>query len=343
MTADFAPATATDRPPARTRPDDLPAVLDLLFKSDEERPRSTSGFGFSSLGDDCDRRAAELLLGTKKTNWTDLLSRVIGTAFHNDAGRAVARLLDGAVVEGSVALDVDGYLLPGHFDLYADRIVEDWKTTTKDRLPSLPTRRQRWQVQTYAHAAAVSGHPVDYVRLVFVPRDGGTDDVVVWEDDYRPDVAEEALDWLRDLLRTLADGDKPEPKKTWTYCVQWCDFYDPEGVGSGCAGLDLRPDELPEITDPEVVEAALAYREALDIETAAKKAKDAAKPLLDGVTGKAAGLVVTHSRPSETEVLDEEAVRLEYELAGGAPPMKPKKTASRLSVKPAPKPKPAKQ
>jgi hypothetical protein len=323
-------------PPLELPPAKLPRALADLYALDAARPRSTQrAIGVSALGG-CRRAAAETILGTPMTNDPDRLAATLGTAIHATLEEAARARNPFALVEHEVYLPE--FDLLGHVD-YADPVVEkvceDWKTKHSLSPNHQPTRQQRWQVQVYAKALVDKGHDIRRVRLVFVPRDGSGRDAVVWEDDYREDVAIEALLWLDGVREQAANGMKPDPERVASsFCRDWCPFYDPQGIGSGCTGLADRPADVI-VDDPEFVDAAVLYRTAADAAAAAADDQLAARAILEGRAGAAGqtGIVVSWSDPKPRLVLDEDAVREQYAAAGLTVPTKVEQAAPRISVK----------
>jgi hypothetical protein len=327
------PTRIVDAPP-------LPRVVRDLYALDALRPRSVqTEIGISALVG-CARRAAHTILGTPETNEPDKLAAVIGTAVHKaceDATKA-----RNPFAETELEVRIPDFDLLGHVDCWdpIDRAAEDYKTSTVERITGIrldgPTRQQRAQVQTYGYALALKGYPVEKVRLVFLPRDGRGDQAYVWEAPYDEAQALEALLWLDGVRQQVANGVLPPPERfESSFCRDWCPFYDPAGVGSGCTGIADRPVDV-EITDPELVEAAREYADGAALAKRGGELKDAAKARLEGVVGRAGDLVVSWSNPKERLVLDEDAVRETYAAAGLPLPVRRETATARISVKPAP-------
>ena len=267
-------------------------LLDAFIAQDDARPRSKSGFGVSLLGG-CARRAYYELTKAPKTNRTKRLSAILGTLFH----------------AGVEALDLDGFQeleteLPlgiiGHVDRYQEKdggTVTDWKFP---KLASIryvrsygPSRQYRWQVHTYAYGLASEDLPVGRVRIVFVPRDGHDDDIYVFEEDYDPAVAEEALAWAEDIMTNALHGGVPLPEKPEPFCRDFCPFY-----GELCRGVAPQGDEELVQDDPWVERAAQELLEASEQRKRAEARKYDAAAILEGAVGRYGRYLVSWKRTS---------------------------------------------
>lgn len=337
-------AHTCERPPPTvvTAPPALPRVVTDLYAADAQRPRSLqTAVGVSALLG-CARRVAETILGTPETNEPDRLAAVMGTAIHTACENATKAR--NPFAETELEIRIPDFDLVGHADLWEpiDRAVEDWKTTTRDRVSAValngPSRQQRAQVQVYGYGLTLKGYPVEKVRLVFIPRDGRGDETVVWEAPYDEAQALEALLWLEGVREQVQNGIKPKPERlASSFCRDWCPFYDPHGLGSGCTGIADKPADTV-ITDPEVVDAGVTYfRAGLDAKRSGE-IKDAAKAACEGRSGRLGEteLVLSWSDPKPREVLDEAAVRATYAAAGLPLPVRIETATPRISVKPAP-------
>lgn len=219
-------------------------LQELLVKSldgyDRNRERSKQeSIGPSSVGG-CRRQVWYTYNKTPKTNLnTEGLAAQLGTFIHAGIAEAMRRedpFGDNFLIEQKVvALDPSCGIESGNIDLFIKDMgmVVDWKTTKKKSLRYFPSTQQRWQVQIYGWLMSQNGHKVNYVALVAVPRDGDSGDIRAHVEDYDPLVAEEALEWLKDVIsRSTA----PDPEKPAPYCASYCPFYDPTGE-IGCVGI----------------------------------------------------------------------------------------------------------
>lgn len=265
--------------------------MDAWIAEDDARPRSMSGFGVSLLGG-CARRAHYELIGAPKVNRTMRLSAILGTLFHAGIER-----LD---LPGFSELETElPYGIVGHVDRYQERdggTVTDWKFP---KLASIgftkrfgPSRQYRWQVHTYAYGLCSEDMPVHRVRIMFIPRDGHEKDIHVWEEDYDPAVAEEALEWAHDIMQHSLQGQIPAPEKPEPFCRDFCPFY-----GEQCHGV-REPSEEDQGPDAWIENAARELLEASQEKKATEAKKAAAASILEGSVGRYGRYLVTWKRSS---------------------------------------------
>jgi hypothetical protein len=74
---------------------------------------------------------------------------------------------------------------------------------------------------------------LETVTLVGIPRDGDERQVVVWSEPYDDSIAQEGLEWLKELENTT---EMPAPEKYAAFCALYCDFYDATG-DIGCRAI----------------------------------------------------------------------------------------------------------
>lgn len=215
---------------------DVDALVKSLTANKGKRSRQVE-IGPSEIGG-CRRRMWYRLKGQPTTNDNTLsLAAWMGTAIHSRIEHELRRQdMWGEKYEIEVEVESDGLLahLKGHVDLYipADRVLVDWKTTTKKNLSKFPTQQQRWQVQLYGMMLNESGKSVDEVVLVAIPRDGNENDIVVHREPYDPGVSSDALSWLEDVM----SYEEPAPADmNARFCKDYCRYYDPSGM-IGCEG-----------------------------------------------------------------------------------------------------------
>ena len=219
-------------------------LQEFLVKSldghDRSRERNKQqSIGPSSVGG-CRRQVWYSHNRYEKTNLnTEGLAAQLGTFIHAGIADAMRRedpFGDNLLIEQKMfSNDPDCGIESGNIDLFIkDKgMVVDWKTTKKKSLRYFPSQQQRWQVQIYGWLLSRNGYQVNYVSLVAVPRDGDSGDIRAHVEEYDPLIAEEALEWVKDVItRTEA----PEPEKPAPYCASYCPFYDPTGE-KGCVGI----------------------------------------------------------------------------------------------------------
>lgn len=214
-------------------------LQDMIVKSlqgyDQSRSRSTQvEVGPSSLGG-CKRRVWHDLKRTQKLNDTESLSAILGTFIHAGMEKAMHRL-DPFGENFLIEVELNHPEIKGHCDLFIKDLgmVVDFKSKTKSNMRYLGKGQEQWQIQTYGWLLEQAGHTVKEVALVGIPRDGKMRDIKVWRDSYKPEIAQEALAWLRDLKQWAATDDPPPlPEFAISFCSSYCPYYDPSGV-IGC-------------------------------------------------------------------------------------------------------------
>lgn len=209
-------------------------IVKSLQGYDQSRSRSNQiEVGPSSLGG-CRRRVWHDLKQTPKTNHTETLSAILGTFIHSGMEKAMKRL-DPFGDNFLIEVELNHPEIKGHCDLFIKDmgLVVDFKSKTKKNMSYLGKDQEQWQIQTYGWLLEQAGYEVKEVALVGIPRDGKMTDIRIWQDVYRPDVAQQALEWLRDL-REWAESDKPAPAPQFqqSFCKDYCPYFDPsEEIG----------------------------------------------------------------------------------------------------------------
>jgi hypothetical protein len=210
-------------------------IVKSLQGYDQSRSRSKQvEVGPSSLGG-CKRRVWHDLKQTEKINPTETLSAILGTFIHAGMEKAMTRL-DPFGDNFLIEVELNHEEIKGHCDLFIKDlgIVVDFKSKTKSNMRYLGKGQEQWQIQTYGWLLEQAGYKVNQVALVGIPRDGKMTDIVVWQDDYKPEIAKEALEWLRNLKDWAASDDEPPaPELTQSFCKNYCPYFDPSGV-IGC-------------------------------------------------------------------------------------------------------------
>lgn len=208
-------------------------ITESLTATDKERDRSRQvEIGVSSLGG-CKRQAWHILQQTEKTNETESLAAILGSAIHAHISEAI-KYADPFGEDFVIEERVENEKIRGHVDLYikSAKTVVDWKTKTMKGLEKFPSTQEKWQVNVYAALLEESGFPVERVALVGIPRDGTMADIKVWQADRDPKIADKAFAWLADVQgRETA----PDPERPITFCRSYCSYYDETGF-IGCPG-----------------------------------------------------------------------------------------------------------
>lgn len=173
-----------------------------LLKKPSERDLQRE-IGASSAGTPCTYCLAKELKRTRTEENEWWLGARIGTAVHETLEKEVAERHEGPLIEFRVTIgELEDYaVIKSTLDWYYDGICRDWKTSTRDKLKFLKLARNtdpsdtepdsvkeaRFKVATYYGQTSLyglglenAGYEVDTLSIVFIARDGLTDDDV-WE------------------------------------------------------------------------------------------------------------------------------------------------------------------
>lgn len=256
-----------DAPP--TPPSTLAEVRGALTRFESSRPRTVQKtLGPSELGSPCARQIALKLAGVQRHERGLPWAPMCGTAVHSLMEQVLeaenARLgRPRWVIEETVHLDDELY---GHGDAYdADTFtVVDWKYTgvtarkkaLRKRVDGRPAENHELVSPTYraqAHLYGLghenAGRKVTHVRLVMLARSHDFDESVEWTEEYRPDIAVDAMARFYAIRDTVINTDAathPERlidvEATPGDECKWCPFRratPPGGLpvdATGCVG-----------------------------------------------------------------------------------------------------------
>lgn len=233
-------------------------LMEAITNAIVNHPRSLqTRIGPSEIGTACARKIAFKLLGMpereQKPNW----KATVGTAIHAwleqvldaDNERWIVQAGEPRwMIEHKVPVgNLNGVDIDGNCDVY-DRVtagVVDWKTTSKTRLRGYrskgPGEQYRVQAHTYGRGWRMLGHPVDYVMIVFLPRDGELDDAYIWWEPYDEQVAIDAMQRANGIalaVEGLGNGALSLFPAVDNFC-SFCPYYRPgvEDLDVGCPGF----------------------------------------------------------------------------------------------------------
>jgi hypothetical protein len=233
-------------------------LLEVMHWINNASPRSQQKtLGCSEAGDECDRKIAYRMAGTKKIHTPDPLKANMGTAFHHWLDNGMTAYQEELVTSQRDWLTETevwpAKFLKGHVDLYsrAKYLVLDWKTTSADilkewaKLGTIPPK-YRTQVMLYGKGMINAGYRVDRVGIVGINRSGTFNDIVVLTEEYDETVVKHALWRVYDLGKHLIEididknphlfGDIPA---TPSRLCGWCPWYrggTKPADGTGCPG-----------------------------------------------------------------------------------------------------------
>ncbi|HEU4544476.1 MAG TPA: hypothetical protein VFR23_25320 [Jiangellaceae bacterium] len=169
------------------------------------RPRNHQvAIGPSGIGTECDRCLGHMLAGTPRMLTPDW-QPYVGVSVHAQLEQIFLEAgLNGRwATETKVWVgDIDGQEIHGQCDLLDARLggetVVDFKTASKTRLKAVkssgqPSQRYRVQAHLYGRGWQHNGVDVKNVAIWYLPRDGGLEQALWWEEPYDERVALSAL------------------------------------------------------------------------------------------------------------------------------------------------------
>jgi hypothetical protein len=301
------------------------AFLDDIIKRvrdyDASRPRSLQAEpGWSEVGG-CRAYLGFRLEQAWHSDETDTWAAQRGTAIHKYLELVLAGV-PGFRTE--VTTSYRG--IPGHADLVHidDTSVTDWKTTrlVNSRLWASDPKvlwEKRVQAQGYACGLVDAGEVSDdiLVRLAVIPVDGSFSDWWAWEERFDRSIADWGADRLDEVRARQAAGEHLPKDKPYAWCRDWCQFF------SVCRGGD-EADAAEIISDPEIAAAIARYGEINAGLGVLVKEKESLATVIRGIRGTTAdgGWRIGMSKQGDPkEVIDEDAVRADYEARGFEVPM----------------------
>jgi hypothetical protein len=243
--------------------------------------------GISDLGF-CSERTRRML-DQQVPDDRDMLPAFIGTAIGDHVEQAIAARWPHAIRQAEVSVRLIGerstYNVGGHPDILVDGTVIDVKTSRGLGIPRRkgPSQQQQYQRHCYAlgawEAGLLGNITLDEVKVanVWIDRAADEREPYVHMEAYSPQVVEEAAWWLDDVVYAYLHGEEARKEPARELCEKACGFY------ATCRALDTDVEGL--LTDDAVVASVGMYREALSLETQAKRLKDQAKAHLAGVQG----------------------------------------------------------
>lgn len=252
-------------------------VRTLIENEIRSQPRSQQKMiGPSEIGTECDHCLAARLAGWDKNEQEIGWLAHIGTTVHawleqlfttiNDEelgnGHDRIALTEQKVNVGQIrGQDVWGstdLFLPDQLGTAPEGMTVDWKivgnnTLNKVKRDGHPGQKYEAQAHLYARGWNNAGHPTSHVAVYFMPRNKmSLADGHVWIDQYRPDIAEQALERANrialnlDALETIST----EARDQWITslerdpdcwdCKKYADYYqDQDGTTDLSRALNL--------------------------------------------------------------------------------------------------------
>lgn len=199
-------------------------LLDHIETCIDNHPRSQQiEIGPSELGNPCSRALLHALHGDKQPGGGGKWLATIGTAVHAWLEEQFTPLprytTEMTVPVGTVA----GQPILGHVDLYdlPTATVVDWKVLGPDSLLAHavdPGPQYITQLHLYGLGVAALGLPVRQVLLLMLPRNGALRMRRWWADDWRPDIARQALARAEGLATLLQVQPIQQAKQLFPLC-----------------------------------------------------------------------------------------------------------------------------
>lgn len=254
--------------PPSTPPSTLAEIAGALMRYEASRPRSVqTTLGPSELGTPCARQIAMKLAGVQRHERGLPWAPMCGTAVHSLMEDVLTRENERLgrqrwIIEETVHLDDE---LTGHGDAYDSdhALVIDWKYTgttarrkaARRSVPNdqLVSAEYRVQAHLYGLGHENAGRPVTHVRLVMLARSHDYGESVEWTEEYRPDIAIDAMTRFYNIRDRVTNNDmatRPERlaaiEATPGEACKWCPFQRPTPFGgadvdaTGCVGNTAR-------------------------------------------------------------------------------------------------------
>lgn len=253
----------------RGQPDELAAeLLEMIAFDIENQDRSLQKeIGPSEIGSPCPRQVVFGMQQVPKRNLSapPKLKAYIGQGAHKMLERMLDKYnlnhaatygyqerfyIEEVVQVGEIA----GEPLIGHCDVYdrATCIVVDWKTVgptmLKDYRANGPGQQYRAQAHLYGRGwARYRGLPVDYVMLIFIPRQGELRDSYIWFEAYDEQVALDALarcDGYAVAVEALGLDSTLQMLPAVEHFCGDCDWFTPHRALATSAGCPGAPREI---------------------------------------------------------------------------------------------------
>lgn len=220
-------------------------LRELIYEGAATMPRSQQrAIGMSEVGGQCERQIAYKIAGTTPTRFDDdPMVTMFGTGVHLVLADMFRRIDNGRgrwLVEHSV--EYEG--IPGSADLFDRRrgLLIDWKSTAKAKIKRIakegPTRQYIVQAQLYAQALIAAGEDVRQIAIVYIPRDGSLDDILVYPLAIDKPVADQAVARIKAIKSQLESKNVGSITATPSSLCGWCDYCQPTSTNANnsCRG-----------------------------------------------------------------------------------------------------------
>jgi hypothetical protein len=294
-----------------TSPEDISLIFQTALKAASDlTPRTVQSregrIGPSDLGF-CRNKAALMAKGVQQTDSRSVWPALVGTAVHGLVEGVVMDLFPTWQVEPRVtATFPNGAQVSGNVDILVPEwnLVLDIKTVDGfERIKRYgSSQNHKYQRHTYALGAiqggliGQDGAPVS-IGNVYLDRSGQESEPYVVIEPFDPMLTDEISAWIDDVIYAVQQQEPASQDVAAPICERICEFY------TVCRGGALPTHEPLLLDDPEVSLAMKMYDEGRVMEREARKMKDQAKTVLDGINGSDGEFQVrwTFIPPSEVE------------------------------------------
>lgn len=261
---------------------------------DAKRPRSIQSregrLGPSDLGF-CRAKAALMVRGIAPTDSKSLWPAHVGTAVGEWVEKAIKDTFPHWIVGSVDEVDVtytmtNGSEVTGRPDIIATDLNAVLDLKTKDGLEVVrrydDSLNYKFQRHAYLRGAVAAGlldptKPL-YVGNVYLDRSGKDEQPYVTLEPVDDSLDDQIAGWVDDVIYARLHDEEAERDVASEVCERICEFF------TVCRG-NLPSQESEVIRDPEVSAALVLYVEATEAEKKAKRDKEAAKSVLDGING----------------------------------------------------------
>lgn len=259
--------------------------------------------GMSDLGV-CRNYLRHMIIGTEQPEEGMKWAAFLGTAVGDRLETAMVADDPSVVTQEEVQVTFPSWRsTPGHIDAYSTE--GDWLLDfkAKDGLTVVDRaevdRSHLYQIVGYWLALVQAGKLTENAAafIVYVDRSGANAEPVVKQIEVTQHLIAEIDQWVDDAVYAAKNNEEASRDRPYQWCEVACPFF------AHCRGADeYQGGGL--IEDEFQVTAANIYAEALEMERRAKRMKEDAKIVLDGVKGSTGQYVVSWSHVNESVVLE---------------------------------------
>lgn len=276
------------------------------------RPRTLQSkagiIGPSDLGF-CRAQAVLKIRGVQQSDAKSTRAADLGTSWHEWVEDALRSLYPGWLIEpgrvtatytyGPRTFEVSGtpdVVIP-EYNMVVDIKTVDGLSWVRRNGAS---QQQQYQKHAYAKGCIAAGildpaQPV-HVANIWFDRSGREKDAYVGEiEELDPHLDDAIGQWLEDVAYAVEQEEEGHRDIASEVCQQICEYF------TVCRG-HLPDEDASIITDPGLIDAARMYHDGMTMEKEARRMKDEAKAMLDGVSGLAGSLQVRWTKVGASNI-----------------------------------------